>query len=159
MTNPRSLSRSRTAPTSETAEENDPYAWKHERLGFPPERSRAGGRGAEAGHTHLLLVLVLEPQPVLDAGAGLQEGPPLGALGQEPHEHPVHVHAHEEQGVGTKLEGRGHGRWAGAPEPLRQAAGPRWLFPACVPVTAEMQGSCVQLDRLFQQVPGLLLLD
>lgn len=57
-------------------------------------------------HTDLLLVLILQPQPIFDAVPGLQEGFPLGALGQDAHKHPIHVHAEEEQGVGTKLEER-----------------------------------------------------
>lgn len=55
--------------------------------------------------TDLFLILIFQPQPVLNAVSSLQEGLPLGALSQDPHEDAIHVHTKEEQGIGTKLEG------------------------------------------------------
>lgn len=107
----------------------------------------------DPGGTHLLLVLVLQPQPVLDAGPRLQEGPPLGALGQHPGAHPIHVHAHEKQGVGAKLEGREQGRWAGAP--LGRCAGPPPLRPVVWGVIISEQDRASSAWTLPERSTGL----
>lgn len=52
---------------------------------------------------HLLLILVLQLQPLLDAVAGLQKDFPLCALGENPHKHPRQVDADEQHRVGHQL--------------------------------------------------------
>lgn len=52
---------------------------------------------------HLFLILILQPQPLLDAVASLQEDFPLGALGENPHKHPRQVDAGEQHRVGHQL--------------------------------------------------------
>lgn len=57
---------------------------------------------------YLFLILVLQPQPLLDAVAGLQEDFPLGALGEDPHKHPRQVDAGEQHRVGHQLHTNKH---------------------------------------------------
>lgn len=52
---------------------------------------------------HLFLILILQSQPLLNAGAGLQEDFPLGAFGENPHKHPRQVDADEQHRVGHQL--------------------------------------------------------
>lgn len=55
------------------------------------------------GRPHLLLVLVLHAESLLDAVAGLQEGFSLGSLCQDAHKHPRQVDAGEEHRVCNQL--------------------------------------------------------
>lgn len=56
------------------------------------------------GRPHLLLVLVLHAESLLDAVAGLQEGFPLGSLRQDAHKQPWQVDAGEEHRVCNQLQ-------------------------------------------------------